>query len=769
MSMYRHRDGLFWPSLFSISGEKEKKDLLKWIEEYRIDYASQGLAYVLFEVSSMNHSEYRADDPCMQAACEHVALKFMLCDSDLAKDLLGEEELAKANEVYARKQYNSKLLQKLLCDFLNLLLKQRGKNNLGNLFTIAIIDELRKVEENEINRTYGDLKKTIEKVASGVKSNCYYEAERSFYDPIKPLNDSLNQFLLNKLGYNFNQANERHTGNGMSTLFCSYEQKVSNSILQLALVNEKSFWEKHENFGVIVFLNEIVKLNDIRHAEKVISFIAENLKKMAHMDLVFEHGFPLWMSKYDELVESLEDQAFRFSFKRLEAYCDLSKIKNIPLCHPMSEADPAFFEIGKHVWEHFIRDYNYPNDFEAVESYFVSEVNRFISGETHERNDIAVILDATIFRYAADNEDRRLFSAYHPDCFSSENIWKRVYLKAYAVTLLSDNEQMQFSYLQRIFVDLIKAVERRIGICTVHQLDTGAREKNFEELKKLLGAYGIEATNEHKDDYIISLLDRDTALIEEADAFPVLEQIGDAIYGLAVAELLFYDPNTEGMAEKYEDFTRAEAQVLISKKLGFDKLYLQIGLPGKYVEFDTLSFNADIFNTLLRNTDVFNYEKIEALNREKYFADSLEMIIGSVYRDLGIEKAIGFAKKLLLATFPKQLHNEVRPTEENKHNKDIDMDYWSRILPSPFSVMTGELHTLWNALNKVILIASLGTDDKDKRNYITNSFSNTAIYGESHNYGATWAFHDYLNNGLMSVLEKYGETIRDNYKNNKKF
>ena len=759
MSMYRHRDGLFWLSLFSISGEKEKKHLLRWIEERHIDYTSQWLASELLEVSGMNHSEYRADDPCMQAACEHVALKFMLCDSDLAKDLLSEEELAKANEVYTRKQYNSKLLQKLLCDFLSLLLEQRGKNNLRNLFTIAIIDELRKVQEDEINRTYGALKKAIEKVASGVKSNCYYEAEHSFYGFISPLNESLNDLFFTKTNYNFNQANERHAGNGMSTLFCNYDQKVTNSILQLALVDDKSFWEKHENFGVIVFLNEIVKLNDIRHAEKVISFIAENLKKMAHIDLVFEHGFPLWMLKYDELVESLEDQAFRFSFKRLEAYCDLSKIKNVPLCHPMSKADPAFFEIGKHVWERFIRDYNYPNNFETVESYFANEVNRFISGETHEHSDIAVILDAAPFRYSADNEDRRLFSAYHPDCFSFENIWKRVYLKAYAVTLLSDDEQMQFSYLQRIFVDLIKAVERRIEICTVHQLDTEAREKNFEELKKLLGAYGIEATNEHKDDYIISLLDRDTALIEEVEAFPVLEQIGDAIYGLAVAELLFYDPNTEGMAEKYENFTRAEAQVLISKKLGFDKLYLQIGLPAKYVEFDTLFYDMETFDE----------EKLQELNGEKYLADSLEMIIASVYRDLGIEESIGFAKKLLLATFSKQLHNEVRPTEENKHNKDIDMDYWSRILPSPCSVMTGELRTIWNALDKVILIASLGTDDKDKRRYITNSFGNTAIYGEGHNYGVAWAFHDYLNNGLMSVLEKYGETIRDNYKNNKKF
>jgi hypothetical protein len=306
---------------------------------------------------------------------------------------------------------------------------------------------------------------------------------------------------------------------------------------------------------------------------------------------------------------------------------------------------------------------------------------------------------------------------------------------------------------------LIKAIERRIGICTVHQLDTSTRDKHFEELKQILGTYDVNVTEEHKSDYIISLLDRDTALIEEAEAFPVLEQIGDAIYGLAVAELLFYDPDTENMAEKFEHFTRAEAQVLISKKQGFDKLYLQIGLPAKYVEFDTLFYD----------TETFDEENLQALNGEKYLADSLEMIIGSVYRDLGIVQAIDFAKRLLLKTFPKQLRKEVRPTEENKHNKDIDMDYWSRILPSPCSVMTNELHTLWNALDKVILIASLGTDDKDKRRYITNSFGNTAIYGENHNYGVAWAFHDYLNNGLLSVLEKYGETIRDNYKNNKKF
>jgi hypothetical protein len=212
------------------------------------------------------------------------------------------------------------------------------------------------------------------------------------------------------------------------------------------------------------------------------------------------------------------------------------------------------------------------------------------------------------------------------------------------------------------------------------------------------------------------------------------------------------------MAEKFERFTRAEAQVLISKKLGFDKLYLKVGLPAKYVEFDSLFYDYETFDE----------ERLQALHQEKHLADSLEMLLGSVYRDAGIVQAIDFAKQMLLGTFPKQLRKEVRPTEENKYSKDIDRDYWSRILPAPCSAMTGELHTLWNALNKVVLIASLGTDDKNKRRYITNSFGNTAIYGERHNYEVTWAFHEYLHNGLLPVLDKYGDTIRDNYKNNKK-
>lgn len=759
MSFYRQGDGLSWPPLFSIP-ENEKKEALKRIQETNADYSNRTLAErIIAYAEGISIGYSAASDPCVQTACERVALKFMLCDSTFAEDLLTAEELSKANEVYARKQFNSKLLQKLLIAFLNLLYHHPLGSAHRSLFTISILDEIRKVQDEEINRSFGPLKKVIESSASGVKGICYYKGEQVSFGSAFHLNDALNEFLVQKTNYDFNKANRRYVSGESSTLFCNSEEEVGNGLLQRALLDDSAFWQAHKNFNVVSFLNEIVKQNDSKHGEKVLSFIVDNLRKMRNMDVVYAHGFPLYVSLYDQLTEQLEEQTFRFSFKRLESYCDVSAVRSVPLCYPMCKRDDRALKIGKSVWDRFISEYNYPDRHEAVTRFLKDEVTRFVSGETRDNSDIAVILDSAPFRYSAKNEDREFFEAYHPDCFSFENIWNRVYLKAYAVTLLSSEEKVRFSYLHRIFFDLLRTVEKRTGICTAHQLDLSTRNKSYEELKQLLSDYGVQVSDDRKNDYVIALLDRDTATMEETALFPALEQTGDAIYGLAVAELLFYNPATERMAEWFEDYTRAESQVLISKKQGFDKLYLQIGNPAKYVEFDSIYFDYESITE----------ERMQALHREKYLADSLEMIIGAVYRDAGIDKAIGFAKELLLRTFPKTFQEEIHPTDQTIRNRDIDPDYWTKILPAPCSVMTGDLHTLWNALNKAVLVISLGTDEKEKRQFITNSFGNTAIYGDDGYLGSvSWAFYDYLNNGLSFVLAKYGEVIRENFTKNKR-
>ena len=757
MSFYRRGDGLFWPSLFSVSKEEEK-DFIYQIKNILPDYTnytSQVLAIRMLEHPEKNILNFSSADPCVQSACERVALKFMLCDSDLAKDLLDEGELEKANEVFARKQYSSKVLKKLLGYFLCLMNELTLRGHLtSDLFIIPFINEYNKVQDEEFIRSFGPLKKVIEKIASGVKSNCYYSAEGFSRTNKSLLNEELNQFAIKKVDYDFNDASKYKPWQ-RSTLFCNEESSVNNSILQLALLDDAEFWSKHEHFSIIGFLNNISELNDIRHAEKILSYIIENLQEMPNMKLVLKNNFPLYMSNYDELVRRLESQASRFLCKRLEGYCDLSLVDTVNLCYPMSKADPTHLEVGKSLWKRFIEKYNYPNDYTAVNHYIENEIKRYASCKMHSDDDIAVILDFAPFRYSADNEDKRLFSAYHHDCFSHESIWNRVYLKSYAISLLSNDENMQFSFMQRIFIDLVKAIEQRLNICTVHQLDTSTREKKYLQLKALLSSYGIEANDELKKNYIIALLDRDTALIEEASAFPMLEQAGDAVYGLAVAELMFFngdDPYGDNMAEQFEKYTRAEAQVFIAKHLKIDELYLRIGLPAKYTEYDTLSFNKESYNDV----------NLQLLNREKYIADCLEMIIGAVFIDKGINEALRFTKRLLKEAFPDVFNGEVH-IEDKGHNENIDWEYWQRILPGLYSAMCDAHCVMWRALNKALLVASLGTDDKNKRIFITNSVGNTAIYDDSASYAISLPFYFYLHNGLDFVLQKYGDIIRNNY------
>ena len=761
MSIFRQGDSLNWLSFFSIH-EKDKKQILDQIQKIDWEYDGARFAEALSYATKLQSHDFRTTEPTVQNACEYVALKFMIKDTHLAKDILSSDDFGKAQAVFARKQYNSKILRHLLSCFFKLLKAYGSEHRLENLFTLPILDQIEIAREDEVNRSFGVLKKTVDKVASGVKSTCYFSAnQRHHYSDA--LSDPLNDYVRENFGYDFNQAKFRPTRYS-STLIGTQADKAENHFLCVAMVDDAEFWKNHDGFGVIAFVNEVAEQNDTRHAEKILEHIFKNLKRMKHMDLVFKNGFPLYMSMYDELKAALEAQCRRFTFKRLDGYCNLSVLDDVCFCYPMSKVDEARFEIGRSLWERFIGEYNYPHDKEKVMQFIADEMEGFVSENIRNQTEIGVILDCGPFRFTdKEDDDRKLFRAYHPDCFTAENIWKRVYLKAHAVTLLSDDEKTQFSYLQRIFIDLIKTIEQRLGICTAHQLDMSARTKAYEQLKETLKPFGIDINDDYREDYIVSLLDRDTAMASEIERFPELEQLGDALYGLSVGELLFYNPKTclpwnteKKMPELFEDYTRAESQVAISKKFGFDSLFLHIGLPAKYMEYDSLFFDYENLQE----------EHLQALSKEKYLADSLEMIIGAICRDKGVTAAIKFTKKLLKQTFPKTFSSEVYPTEENKHNEDIEWDYWTRILPAPRTVMEEEQRVLWDALHKVIITCLLGTDDKGKRKHITGSFGNTAIYGENCDYcDISWVFYDYLQNGLDFVLQKYGEKVRENYNN----
>ena len=86
------------------------------------------------------------------------------------------------------------------------------------------------------------------------------------------------------------------------------------------------------------------------------------------------------------------------------------------------------------------------------------------------------------------------------------------------------------------------------------------------------------------------------------------------------------------IAKSYNDFICAQAQIKVAKKIGVDKLYLSShSLPRKY-ERDIL-IDAD------NESYTMSQEREQFSNKQKYIADSLEMIIGVICNDCGYEKA----------------------------------------------------------------------------------------------------------------------------------
>ena len=120
MSIFRQRDSLDWLPLFSVS-EKEKKQTLQWIQQIQMNYDSRYFSHELLQITGLNSQNFRTDDTATQIACEYVALKFMIEDTNFAKDLLSAEDFEKAQSVFARKQLNSKILRHLLSCFFKML------------------------------------------------------------------------------------------------------------------------------------------------------------------------------------------------------------------------------------------------------------------------------------------------------------------------------------------------------------------------------------------------------------------------------------------------------------------------------------------------------------------------------------------------------------------------------------------------------------------------------------------------------------------------
>lgn len=772
----RNGVGLDWSTFFNLTKE-EKEKFLKQVKVENVENFKWDQYRFLFDFDRQSIS-----DESFDAAFRIEILNFCIEETSFAADILSEEDYSKCLEVFKRKQYDSKLLKSLLGAFICFLYRQEQKSA-GKKLALYLERDIKKrvneLREQEVEKNFMPLKKQIDKIAAGVKGYCYLVAETPSRYGVRVdldcrIKTELNEYLNKKYSYNFNALN----GNwNLGLLVISGDHRADiNQIFLKVLYNDNAFWEKHKQFSFIAFIETVYDVNDRRHAEKILDHIFTEIIKNQYGKAIIEKSLPLICLKKEEFICGLEWRTFRFTFDRFKNYCNLKTLSEDNLCYPCTTVIDAEDKLnqGKQIVEEFLQEI-YPDEFARVYEILKSETKTpsaaysgrkqslcNINGEMvlikndHDEWTIQHIFDYPTFGYHDKVVDREVVAVYCPEYFSAENIWKRLYLKAFYMLKLVKDKAICFANLFEVYYDLFQFIEEKTGIKTSYQRNTAGRNEAYIKLKSILKQYGVNISDKYKSDYIISLLDRKVAIREESERFPILEQLGDAVYGLALAEMLFYDPDIEHSEAVHHDFISADIQIDIANKIGISKLYLSsYSLPRKY-ESDIL-INPD------NESYIFQQEREQFENDKKYIADSLEMIIGTICKDCGYQKAIDFTKQILRKTYPKSFFKELRWGDNQ--NSNIDRAYWTRILPAPYSHFEPSNKMLWDAFDKFFKAYVLGTEDREIRQFITNSFGDNKLYDDiGTSYEVNQVFYEYLHKGLESAIEKFGNSVKENYK-----
>ena len=273
------------------------------------------------------------------------------------------------------------------------------------------------------------------------------------------------------------------------------------------------------------------------------------------------------------------------------------------------------------------------------------------------------------------------------------------------------------------------------------------RNNAYNSLKKLLDKYDLNISDDYKDLYITALLDRKYASLNEVDKFPELEQFGDAIYQLAVDNILFYNEfELNHSTEEY--LVKAEFQIEVSKHIGLNKLYIS-----------KITSNA---NSKYHNVEGYDNGFFES--DKNYIADSLEMVIGVIGKEFGVQKALDFATRIIVESNEElSMPHFVGPDIVNNYNSDIDRDYLAKIYPNPYdedSDYYQEYSTMWYAIRKILLISIIGNDTKEKREMISG-FSDK-LFGSSFEVHYQYVV-SYLWYGIETTIEKYRPIVNSNY------
>jgi len=660
---------------------------------------------LIYHINKTNHN--KSD---VQQQLEDEAIKIVLLDCFIKNEFLSLffniDEFKKLKDCLERKQLNSKLIHKALY-IINVIINWKydeiALDDFSKYIYLPFKSMYIDLENNYITKKHKKLKDVIDGIC-GISNECYLDLEKGYYDH---LSNDLQEYFNNKFI-------------GKNTMYSQWEyhwmnsKKNSYDIIEKALCDDSNVWiHKYEySKPIITLLSSVERRNGITQAKKIIDHIYNQLLKEEKTKLLLENELPLYLSL--GLEEDITNHVIRYIKSRFSKIIksEFSLEDAQSMLYPCYNTNKDRIKKGEKIFKEFIQKAYRDNASEVLQILTNPDATLRQHSNVDTTKPLKVIdfYNNLLFGYNDENIIKKYLTLKYPNFFNNENVMARIYNTCYIM-----NEKLPDiinECLYEYFYYCLEMVENRCKIISTYKYDEHLREESFNQLKKLLSNYNINISDANKKMYIIALLDKKYATIDEGEQFPILEQLGDAIYNFTLDNMLFYDLDMSKMKHvAFEQYLNAKDQIKVARKIGLNKLYIS-------------SFHQSL------NNKFENHDRIEeGLNHEyeeeNYIADSLEMVIAAIAKEKGIQVSIDFTQRILHETFEElniYTKSDFDYLEMVKSNYDVD--YLTKIYPSRFGFDEGnEYYSNYSRLNrsleKLVALLLLGNETKEQRKNIT--------------------------------------------------
>lgn len=609
----------------------------------------------------------------------------------------------------------------------------------------------------------------MNKVCNGINVNTYLECFTR-YSNINRFNctikfDGGKEYKLESTNY--------------GSLYFSNEIPAEDYLFTLFDLNPNDY---KNNQGYLVsmirFISALESYEPAKY-EKLCSYIVGKIKTMEFGGLCLEKGYNISLADRKNYIHALT----RFILNRFTRVGRYEiKVDNYEyLAYPAVEIPEEVLVEGRKISDEMLSNYFSGDDLSKAKELFYNPETTIDINHGSEVTIGSCILGAF---------EKKTYD-FVPNYDSYENRYNRLYIWCYLYK--HGSAQYKAMLWERIFSYLIRSLASKYNLHSVFEEDDEKHQEVLDVLFKSLNRFGIDtskASDQFKKNCLISLMDYSYSTLEQDSMFPVLEQLGDAVFDVVVTNLLYLDPriraknlndgtncmkDIDSLKKKY---CSADEQTNIAKELKLNEIYLVSDLDFKETS------NKEKSENMYANYDLYH---------AKYFADSYEMIIGSICKEYGLDVAYKFAEDTFLSVYPdfkpiKELSSMLDANGNNLEKLQAKLeeicseyefyqflqeagDYLLTVKPD-FRVKFSDDSYLRNltennggldyrilkiSLMKLACIIILGNDTKEQRSKLIIGTHNFRAKNQELSIDSI-AVYEFLHNGIVAMVD----SVRDN-------